>query len=168
MSGISGLPAESLQTMSAARDKQVRVEARHRFAVGLGDGFDYITNIDNWPEYWPGLVRVEPGSRWKSPGDEARLVLRLLGRQTEMTMTLGRIVPYELVEYTSTQRGLPDAHHERHFADDGAGRLDYRVVVEYSPRGGLAGSFDRVLFRRAVKRALNTTVENLESRFGEP
>ena len=126
--------------MSAARDKQVRVEARHRFGVGLGDGFDYITNIDNWAEYWPGLVRVEPGSRWKSPGDEARLVLRLLGRQTEMTMTLGRIVPYQLVEYTSTQRGLPDAHHERHFADDGAGRLDYRVVVEYSPRGGLAGA----------------------------
>jgi hypothetical protein len=146
----------------------VRVEVAHRLAIAPRDGFDYITDIDNWHEYWPGLVRIEPGSRWGAPGDRARLVLRLLGRETEMTMTLGRIVPYRLVEYTSVQRGLPEARHERHFEDDGSGALAYRVVVEYSPRGGLWGVFDRVLVRRAVKRALWRTVENLEGRFRTP
>jgi hypothetical protein len=151
--------------MSATRHREITVEVTHRFAVGIGDGFDYSTNIDNWPEYWPGLVRVEPGSRWRAPGDQARLALRLLGRETEMTMTLARIVPYELVEYSSVQPGLPDAHHERHFADDGAGGLDYRIVVRYSPRAGLRAGFDRLLFRRAVTRAVHSTVDNLEARF---
>ncbi len=144
---------------------RLRVEVADRFAVSLRDGFDYITDIDNWPAYWPGLVRVEPGSRWSIAGDRARLVLRFLGRKTEMRMTLGRIEPYRLVEYTSEQAGLPDARHERHFADDGNGGLAYRLVVEYSPRRGLRGAFDRVLFRRAVKRALRSTVENLDARF---
>ncbi len=153
--------------MSTEREKHQRVEVADRFAVTLRDGFDYITDIGNWPAYWPGLVRIEPGSRWSSAGDRARLVLRLLGRETEMSMTLGRIEPYRLVEYTSEQPGLPDARHERHFADDGRGGLAYRLVVEYKPRRGLRGAFDRVLFRRAVKRALRTTVDNLDARFRE-
>ena len=143
----------------------VRVEHRHRLPVTVREGFDYITNLDNWHEYWPGLVRVEPDSRWSGPGDRARLVLRLLGRQTEMRMILGRIEPYRLVEYTSQQSGLPDATHGRYFSDDGTGQLDYRLSVEYLPRPGLRGLFDRSLFRRAVERAVRETAANLESRF---
>jgi Polyketide cyclase / dehydrase and lipid transport len=146
--------------------KQIRVELAHRFAVGLRDGFDYITDLDNWHEYWPGFVRVEPGSQWNAPRDKTRLVLRLLGRETEITMTLGRLEPYRLVEYESEQPGLPDARHERHFSDDGQGHLAYRAVVEYVPRDGPRGLFDRVLVRRAIERALRTTVANLDERFG--
>ena len=130
----------------------IRVELAHRFEVGLREGFDYITDLRNWPEYWPDLVRVEPGSRWSEPGDHARLVLRLLGRETEMAMTLGRIEPYRLVEYTSTQGDLPKVRHERHFADDGSGGLDYRLVVEYAPGAGRAAS-SIVCFSNAPSRA---------------
>jgi hypothetical protein len=151
--------------MSAAARGTVRVELAHRFAVGVRDGFDYITDLRNWPDYWPDLVRVDPESRWSEPGDRARLVLRLLGRETEMAMTLGRIEPYRLVEYTSVQGALPEVRHERHFADDGRGGLDYRLVVEYAPRRGAGGLFDRVLLRRAVTRAMRRTVSNLEARF---
>jgi Polyketide cyclase / dehydrase and lipid transport len=147
-------------------DVPVRVEVDHHFAVPLGQGFDYITDLRNWPQYWPDLVRIEPESRWSEPGDRARLVLRLLGRETEMTMTLGRIEARRLVEYTSVQPGLPEARHERHFADDGHGGLDYRLVVEYLPRGGMRGLFDRSLFKFAVRRAMRKTVSNLETRFG--
>jgi hypothetical protein len=143
----------------------VRVELAHHFHVGLGEGFDYITDIRNWPQYWPDLVRIEPGSQWSEPGDQARLVLRLLGRETEMTMRLGRIEPRTLVEYTSVQGGLPEARHERHFADDGHDGLDYRLVVEYVPRRGARGLFDRTLFKSAVRRAMRKTVSNLETRF---
>ena len=151
--------------MNGEGGKHVRVEETHRFAVAHPDGFEYITDIGNWPAYWPGLVRIDPGSRWSAAGDQARLVIRLLGRETEMTMTLRRIVPNELVEYVSEQPGLPDVHHERHFSDDGRGGLAYRLIVEYSPRGGLSGIFDRLLLRRAVKRALRATVKNLDGRF---
>jgi hypothetical protein len=139
----------------------VRVERAHRFASPLGAGFDYITNIANWPSYWPGLVRVEPGSFWTTPGDTATLVIRLLGREVELALTLTRFEPPHLVTYTSVQQGLPDTRHERHFAgaDDG---FDYRLVVKYAPRTGLRGLFDRVLVRRAVARAMRRTVANLE------
>jgi hypothetical protein len=82
-----------------------------------------------------------------------------------MAMTLGRIEPCRLVEYVSVQGDLPEVRHERHFADDGRGGLDYRLVVEYAPRGGIHGLFDRLLLRRAVTRAMRKTVSNLDARF---
>ena len=139
----------------------IRVELAHRFATPLEPGFDYITDIDNWPDYWPGLVRIEPGSRWASPGDTAALVLRLLGREVELALTLTGLEPRRLVTYTSVQKGLPDARHERHFAAADGG-FDYRIVVEYEPRSGLRGLLDRLVLRRAVARAMRRTVANLE------
>jgi hypothetical protein len=139
----------------------IRVEHAHRFSAPLRAGFDYITDLANWPAYWPGLVRVEPGSRWAAPGDRATIVIRLLGREVELALTLSELEPNRLVTYTSVQHGLPDARHERHFAAAGDG-FDYRLVVEYEPRSGLRGPFDRLIVRRAVAGAMRRTVKNLE------
>lgn len=139
----------------------MRVEREHRFDVPLAAGFEYVTDIANWPSYWPGIVRVEPGSRWAAPGDEARIVVELLGRQVELRMALRRFEPNRLVEYDSAQHGLPDARHERHFDPDGEG-FRYRLVVEYEPRGSLKGLYDRVLVRRGIDGALRRTIANLE------
>ena len=139
----------------------IRVEEEHRFAVSVGDGFDYITDPTNWPAYWPGIELVEPESRWREPGDEARLTAKLLGRKVELHMTLTTFQPNRLVEYTSVQAGLPNARHERHFGGSGKS-FDYRLVVEYEPRSGLRGLYDRVLVRRGIERALRQTVRNLE------
>ena len=144
----------------------VRIEVESRFGVSPHEGFAYITDPENWPEYWPDLVRIEPGSRWREPGDRARLVLRLLGRPVELEMTLRRLVPDRLAEYTSAQRGLPDAHHERHFVDTG-GALGYRIVVSYAPRHGWRGILDRTLVRLAIRRAARRTIANLHRRFGD-
>jgi uncharacterized protein YndB with AHSA1/START domain len=145
----------------------VRIEVESRFGVSPHEGFGYITDPANWPEYWPDLVRIEPGSRWREPGDRTRLVLRLLGRPVELEMTLRRLVPDRVVVYTSAQRGLPDAHHERHFADDGGG-LGYRIVVTYEARAGWRGFLDRTLVRLAIERAARRTIANLHRRFGDP
>jgi Polyketide cyclase / dehydrase and lipid transport len=136
----------------------VRVEREHRFPVSVHDGFAYITDQANWPDYWPGLVRIEPGSRWGEPGDVTRMVLRVLRREVPMEMTLRRFDPDRLVEYTSTQDGLPDMRHERHFAAAGAS-LHYRVVVEFEPRG----LYDRVIVRAAIARAMRRTIANLDA-----
>ncbi len=135
-----------------------------RFAFPLREGYDYITDLERWPEYWPGLISLAPESRWSQPGDTAKLTLKLIGRPTELVMTLVRIEPYRLVEYTSVQRGLPAARHERHFAEDGEG-FRYRIEVELEPRGGLRGPFDRLVVPRAVERAARQTIDNLEHRF---
>lgn len=140
----------------------MRIAREHDFGVPLETGFDYIVNIANWPEYWPGIVRVDPASRWAAAGDEARIVVRLLGREVELRMTLGRFEQNRLVEYDSRQEGLPDARHERHFEPiDGGFR--YGLVVEYEPRAALRGLYDRILVRRGVERALERTVANLEA-----
>ena len=141
-------------------------EISRRFAFPLHDGYDYITDIARWPEYWPGLIRVAPGSRWARSGDRARLTVKLLGRPAELDMTLSRVEPYRLIEYTSLQPGLPAATHERHFAAAGEG-FDYRIVIDLEPRRGLHRVFDRLAVRRAVDRAARQTVENLEQRFAE-
>jgi uncharacterized protein YndB with AHSA1/START domain len=141
----------------------MRPELTHRFATPPRNGFDYIAEPRNWPEYWPGLIRVQPGSRWRAPGDRARVLMRLLGRTVELEMTLRTFEPYRLIEYTSVQQGLPDARHERGFSAVGDG-FDYRLAVEFEPRAGLRGAFDRALVRRAVMRTMQRTVANLEGR----
>jgi hypothetical protein len=138
----------------------IRVEHRDHFAVPVETGFAFITDIANWPSYWPGFVRSEPGSSWTTPGDEARIVVELLGRETELRLSMRRFEPNRLVEYDSVQPGLPDARHERHFAPAGDG-FDYRLVVEYEPRARLRGLYDRLLVRRGIERALRRTTINL-------
>lgn len=141
----------------------IRIEREHRFAVPVEAGFAFITDMANWPLYWPGFVRLEPGSRWSAAGDEALIVVRLLGRKVALRMTLGRFDQNRLVEYESTQSGAPDAHHERHFAPAEGGFL-YRIVVEYRPRAGFRGLYDALLLRRGVARAIQKTFANLDAK----
>jgi hypothetical protein len=88
-------------------------------------------------------------------------VTRLLGRERELELTIEAFEPNRLVTYASTQPGLPDAHHERHFEPDGDGFV-YRLVVEYEPRRGIAGLLDRLLLERGVRRAFERTFVALE------
>jgi uncharacterized protein YndB with AHSA1/START domain len=141
-----------------------RISASRRYDVPAERVFAFVTNTDNWSEFWPGYVRLQPGSRWNVSGDEARLVIRLLGRERELTLTLTTFEPNRLVAYTSTQPGLPDAHHERRFERD-ADRLVYRLVVEYEPRRWIAWIFDAMLLPRAIRRAFEHTLTALEQEF---
>ena len=137
-----------------------RVEATRRFDVPVERGFAFITDTANWPKYWPGFVRLEESSRWGTVGDTARLVTRLLGRERELTMAITSFLPNRLVMYTSTQPGLPDARHERHFEPAGEA-FDYRLVVEYEPRRGLHGLLDRFVLPRGIRRAFDSTFDAL-------
>jgi Polyketide cyclase / dehydrase and lipid transport len=138
-----------------------RVEAAQRFDVPVERGFAYITNLANWPKFWPGYVRLEDGSTWGAACDTARLVTRLFGRERLLTMRIERFEPNRLVTYRSTQSGLPDAFHERRFESDAGGFL-YRLVVEYEPRRGIAGMFDRFLLPRGIRKAFRRTFVALQ------
>jgi uncharacterized protein YndB with AHSA1/START domain len=139
----------------------MRIEGTHRYAAPVERAFAFITDVANWPRFWPGYVRLEPGSSWGAQGDTARLVTRILGRERTLTMTITDFEPNRLVAYTSTQPGLPDARHERHFEpDDGA--FTYRLVVEVEPRSGLRGVLDRVVLPRGIRRAYASTFAALE------
>jgi hypothetical protein len=143
----------------------VRLEQSRVFPVERDVGFDYITKPANWPEFWPDLVEIPDleQTRWQEPGDTARLRMRLAGRLTELHMTLDELRRPALVRYHSTQQGVPDAEHERHF-EPAAGGFDYRLVVSFAPRPGLRGLFDRTVVRYAASRALRRTLDNLAQR----
>jgi hypothetical protein len=141
----------------------VRLEESRVFPVEREVGFDYITKPVNWPEFWPDLVDIPDleRTRWRESGDTARLQMRLAGRLTELHMTLDELTRPALVRYHSTQAGVPDAEHERHF-EPAAGGFEYRLVVSFAPRAGLRGLFDRTVVRYAASRALRRTLDNLE------
>ena len=48
----------------------IRIEVAQRLPVSVRDGFDYITDPENWPEYWPRLVRITSAGRWRQPATE--------------------------------------------------------------------------------------------------
>jgi hypothetical protein len=140
-----------------------RLEVTRDLPIALSEGFDYITNVENWPEYWPKLVEIPERAsvRWREPGDGAAVVIDVRGRPTELRMTLEEFVPYDRVVYRSSQEGLPEFHHERLFRDNG-GRLRYTLVIAYEPRPGLKGVFDRLVLPRYVRASLVETMDNLE------
>jgi hypothetical protein len=51
-------------------------------------------------------------------------------------------------------------------AESGDG-FHYRLVVEYEPRRGPRGVYDRLLVRRAIGGAMRQTIANLERALGD-
>jgi hypothetical protein len=136
--------------------------------VSVQDGFNFITNVANWPSYWPHLLDIpdEERTSWSKRGDTARVVLEIRGRPVELKMDLEQFEPDALVTYRSTQEGLPAFHHERHFRDKD-GSLEYTLVISFQPRSGLRGIVDRLFVARTVQGSLIETADNLERIFRE-
>lgn len=142
------------------------IEMKRAFPVPVSQAFAYITDMSNWAAYWPDFVRIHDpaNAQWGQPGDTVTVVLKLLNRERGLNMRLEKFQKDTLVTYSSRQRGLPDAWHERHFHATTDG-FEYRLVVAYEPRKGLSGFFDRIVFKRAVVGALHKTIANLDRVF---
>jgi hypothetical protein len=56
----------------------IQIERVHFYPVPLRDGFTYITDLNNWGDYWPNFVRIKDptNARWSKSGDTITLVLR--------------------------------------------------------------------------------------------
>lgn len=141
----------------------IRIEGVQTYTIPLSQGFAYITDLELWGSYWPNFVRIKDAesAQWRKPGDTITLVIRLLNRERELSMALEEYKPDAFVGYVSRQAGLPDARHERYFRAVPQG-FEYRLVVTYTPRPGLAGLFDRSLVRTAVAHAARKTLHNLD------
>lgn len=143
-----------------------RVEVERVLPVGRSEGFDYITDVQNWQTYWPHVVEVRnpATTSWAQRGDRATVVVESRGKPVEMSLELDELVPYERVMYRSVQPELPEFWHERHFGERD-GQLDYMLVIEFEPRSGINGLIDRLIVARAVRQSLETTLDNLERIF---
>jgi hypothetical protein len=115
----------------------LRIEESCTFPVSAEEAFDYITDLDNWPHYWPGFVRFEDRehARWGVPGGTVTPVVRLMGRDVPLHITLQEFERGRIVRYLSQQPGLADASHERHFSNVRKG-----AFIARSSRRSRAGS----------------------------
>ena len=140
----------------------VHIEVSHTFPVSVSEAFAYITDMKNWPKFWPDFVRIENPSeaKWSNPSDKVKVVIKLFNRERALNMELKEFKRDTRVTYVSRHQGLPDARHERHFKTVPAG-CEYQLVVEYEPRRGFPGIFDRLLVKGSVKK----TLQNLNSVF---
>jgi Polyketide cyclase / dehydrase and lipid transport len=143
----------------------IRVAKSATLSVDRSLAFDYITNPGNWPQFWPNLISLDPidDARWRQPGDTMALQMRLGGRVATLHMTLEEFRYPELVRYRSVQYSMPETAHERIFLPVDGG-FTYQMAVEFAPRPGMAGLFDRTIFRYATRRALHRTIGNLRRR----
>ena len=146
----------------------IRVELSRTFPIPVSDAFAFITAPSNWKAFFPHFVRLHDPARakWDAPGDKVTVAIRILGRTVDVNMTLEEIQRDKRVVYVSRQHGLPDARHERRFTVASEG-FDFGLIVAFDPRSGLAGLYDHFLVKPAIARALRTTVENLDSVFGQ-
>lgn len=144
----------------------VRIEVSHTFPVPVSEAFAYITDMRNWPAYWPDFIRIEnpTEAKWSNPGDKATVVIKLLNRERALNMEMKEFQKDVRVTYVSRQQGLPDVRHERHFKAVPAG-CEYRLIVEYEPRQGFTGLFDSLFVKGSVERAMRKTVQNLDRVF---
>lgn len=91
-----------------------------------------------------------------------RVVIKLLGKETAMDIELQRFVTNASVQYLSRQKGLPDIRHQRQF-ENTPGGCEFSLVMEYDPRRGLKGLFDRFLLRFSIVKAIRKTLSNLDN-----
>lgn len=141
-----------------------RIEVSRHYGIPVARGYAFVTDVRNWSQFFPGFIALDPESRWTAAGDVASLTTKLLGRTRRVTLTLERIEPHHDFSYTSTQEGLPVAHHERTFTAEGDG-FTFNLSVAYEARRGLRGVVDRVVLKQAVRRLLQQTLDALEVAF---
>lgn len=144
-----------------------RVEASRTFPISVQDGFDYITQLPNWRNFWQGYVGIddEEHASWSKPGDELTLRLKNYGRVVAMNMHLDEFEPYDRILYRSEQPGLPDFRHERYFRAANGG-LTCTNAVGWTPRGGFKGVLDRLVLPPLIRRKMVKTLADLDGIFG--
>jgi hypothetical protein len=144
----------------------VLIEARQVFERPLAETFAYVTSTKNWPEYWPSLVGFKGGTppRWDRPGDALTLILRIMRRDAEITLTIREFAQDRHVKYVTAQPGVTQAFHERYFTAVPGG-TEFHARVTYEPRRGWKGFVDRVLLKRAIRRTLDGAIRNIEAVF---
>ena len=91
----------------------IRIEVSHTFPVPVSEAFTYITDMRNWPAYWPDFIRIENLSeaKWSKPGDKSTVVIKLLNRERALNMEMKEFQKDVRVTYVSRQQGLPDVSH---------------------------------------------------------
>jgi hypothetical protein len=137
------------------------VEMTREYAIDRKVLFDYLTDPTNWPRYYNGMVEVVPPERFAEPGDSLTARHRLLGRLTDVEVTLLELHAPDRIRLRAVVSGLPPVEHDwtYHEIDDGT-----RVEVMMSTPevdSWLGRTLDRFVVPRQLEKDLRRSLDNV-------
>lgn len=136
-----------------------------RYPVSRTDAFSYLTDPQNWPDYYSGVVAVAESAAFGKPGDTVDVTYSLLGRRVGVSVTVDEIRDGEMIRHTAVVPGLPDVHQTWTYRDAGDGlMLDASLTTEGST-SFFGRAIDRLVVPRALQRDLERTLGKLEDVF---
>jgi len=147
----------------------MRIELTNTFPVPLEEGFDFLREVDHWPEWYSGVIEIleEPVSgSWGNPGDAVLLSYKVLGRHLNARVVMKEMREYDLVRSVVSVSGLPQLHQEYSYTAGGEGSFLLKVVLETEEVTTFLGrAVDRMLLPRIMERDLKQTMVNLQDTF---
>ncbi len=150
-------------------DRAVRIELTETFPVPLREGFEFLSQVDHWPNWHSGVTEIREAPKcgvWGKPGDTVLFCAKVLGRSLAGTVVMKEMRKYDLVRSVVTMLGLPEVHQEYRYtaADDDSFLLT--VTLETEETTDFFGQVvDRTLLPRIMERDLRRTMVNLQDIF---
>jgi hypothetical protein len=147
-------PKEVVMSTTVTRSREYAIERKRLF--------DHATDPVNWPSYYNGMIEVLPFDRFEEPGDTVTVRYRILGRITDVEVTLVERRPAERIRLRADATGLPSVEHDWTYADTDDGT---RVIVTMqTPEvdSWLGRTLDRLVLPRQLERDLHRSLDNLE------
>jgi len=141
------------------------VEMSREYPVDRKDLWDHLTNPENLPTFYNNAIDAS-SERFAEPGDTIDMTYRVLGRNSDGTITLLEVEPGERIKLRGEVRGLPPVEHEWVYRDSGNGtRLEVRMQTE-EVDSWLGRSLDRFLIPRQLEKDLERSLDNIDTFVG--
>ena len=138
-----------------------KVELTRHYSTARGDLFAYITEPDEWARWYNNCIAVRRSDAWTTPGDEADLTFRLVGRDIDVSMELREYVPGEHTRVRVRAEGLPDVV-QTWDLENADGGTSMSVVLETEESTSFFGKvIDRFLMPKTIERDLARSLDNL-------
>ncbi len=141
------------------------VNMSREFQVERKQLWDRLTDPEMWPTFYNNMIHADP-ARFAEPGDRVACTYRVLGRNTEGTVTLLEIEPAERLRLRGDLKGLPPVEYDWIYSDTEQGtRIDVNMgSVEVD--SWLGRTLDRFVIPKQLEKDLGRSLDNVESLVG--
>ncbi len=162
-------------------DRKLRIELADTFPVPLEEGFNFLSDVDHWPYWHPGMIKIlgwrrqtvwsvlrraPSGGAWLEPGDTVFFTYKVLGHRSTGTAVLKEIRKHEVMRSVVNIDGLPEMRQEFSFSAVGEGSFQLKVVLESDGITDVDGTVaDPTLFPHIMSVELEAMMANLEDVF---
>ena len=141
------------------------VEMSREYPVDRKQLWAHLTDPQNWPSFYNNMISAEAG-RFSEPGDAVATSYRVLGRNTDGSVTLLAIDPEERIRLRGELKGLPPTEFDWRYTDTENGtRIDVHMETG-EVDSWLGRTLDRFVIPRQLEKDLGRSMDNIEALVG--